>query len=105
VTISHTWDIISLEYADTDVLVRVVNHINWICISHDSAGHTCSKNGSKQLDAPDPDSFTPFDTLAETDVLEWLGDEFIAATEAVNAAAIQKLIYAEASSAGTGVPW
>jgi len=104
-TVSHTWNIDSLEYADADDLAKVVNQVNWVCNSDDGAGHTWNNNGSSRVGAPDTDTFTDFDTLTEADVLAWLGDEFIAAAEAVNEAAIQKLIDAEALSAGTGVPW
>ena len=38
-------------------------------------------------------------------MIEWLGADFIAETEAVNEAAIQKMIDAETANAGTGVPW
>jgi len=104
-TISHTWGVNNLEYADTDGLTKVVNQVNWTCFSDDGAGHVWNNDGSTRMDAPNPDSFTGYDTLTETDVLAWLGAEFIAATEAVNAAAIQKLIDAESTASGTGVPW
>jgi len=103
--ISHAWDIISLEYADKDGLDKVVNQVNWSCFSDDGAGHVWNNNGSARLEAPDPDTFEAYAGITEANVLEWLGDEFKAATEAVNVAAIQKLIDAETASAGTGVPW
>ena len=104
-TISHNWTINSLEYADADGLASVVNQVNWTCFSDDGAGHTWSNNGSSRLEAPNSDTFEAYACLTETDVLEWLGDEFKAATEAVNAAAIQKLIDAESAKSGVGVPW
>jgi len=104
-TISHNWTINSLEYADADGLTSVVNQVNWTCFSDDGAGHTWDNGGSTRLEAPDPDTFEAYAAITEADVLEWLGDEFKAATEAVNAAAIQKLIDAETTSAGAGVPW
>ena len=104
-TIKHTWTINSLEYADADSLTSVVNQINWTCVSDDGEGHVWNNNGSTLLPAPDPDTFEAFAGLTEADVLEWLGDEFVAETEAVNAAAVQKLIDAEASNVGAGVPW
>jgi len=105
-TISHTWDINSLEYADADDLPSVVNQVNWICTSDDGAGHTWrNDNPPKRLNAPDPGTFEAYAGLTKADVLSWLGDDFKAATEAANEAAIQKLIDAEASSAGVGVPW
>lgn len=103
--ITHTWTINSLEYADKDGLTSVVEQVNWTCLSDDDAGHVWNNNGSTRLDAPDPDTFAAYDTVTEANVLAWLGDEFKAATEAVNAAAIQKLVDAETSSAGAGVPW
>jgi len=103
--ISHTWTIGSLEYADADGLSSVVNQVNWTCASDDGAGHVWNNNGSTRLEAPDPDTFDAYAGLTEADAIAWLGDEFKAATEAVNAAAIQKLIDAETASAGTGVPW
>ena len=104
-TITHTWTIGSLEYADADGLASVVNQVNWACASDDGAGHTWSNNGSARLEAPDPDTFGAYDGLTQADVFAWLGDEFKAETEAVNEAAIQKLIGAETASAGFGVPW
>jgi len=103
--IAHTWSINSLEYADADGLDGVVNQVNWTCFSDDGAGHTWSNNGSSRLEVPNSDTFEAYACLTETDVLEWLGDEFKAATEAVNAAAIQKLIDAESAKSGVGVPW
>ena len=104
-TISHNWTINSLEYADADGLASVVNQVNWTCASDDGAGHVWNNNGSTSLEAPDPDTFEAYAGLTEADVLSWLTDEFKAETEAVNEAAIQKLIDAETASAGSGVPW
>ena len=81
-TISHTWVIDSLEYADADSLTSVVNQINWTCVSDDGEGHVWNNNGSTLLPAPDPDTFEAFAGLTEADVLEWLGDEFRAGIEA-----------------------
>jgi len=104
-TIAHTWTIGSLEYADADGLAAVVNQVNWTCASDDGAGHVWNNNGSTRLETPNPDTFEAYTDLTEADALVWLGDEFKAATEAVNVAAIQKLIDAETASAGVGVPW
>jgi len=104
-TITHTWTINSLEYADADGLDKVVNQVNWTCFSDDGAGYVWNNDGFTRLSAPDLKTFAAFDTLTEADVLSWLGDEFKTETEATNERAIQKLIDAEASSAGTGVPW
>jgi len=104
-TISHTWNINSLEYTDVADLASVVNQVNWTCFSDDGAGHTWQNNGSTLLSAPDPDTFEAYAAITEADVLSWLGVVFITDTEAVNEAAIQKLINDEASSAGVGVPW
>jgi len=104
-TVSHTWTINSLEYADKYGLTSVVQQVNWACISDDGAGHIVGKDGFTRLAAPDPDKFTDFDTLTEVDVIAWLGVDFIAEQEAINSAAIQKLIDAEAEAAGAGVPW
>ena len=104
-TISHAWTINSLEYADAEGLSSVVNQVNWACVSDDGAGHTWSNNGSTRLEAPDPDTFEAYAAITEADVFSWLGAVFITDTEAVNAAAIQKLIDAETASAGVGVPW
>ena len=104
-TISHTWGIVSLEYTDADGLSKIVNQVNWVCVSDDGAGHIWNNDGSSRLEAPDPDTFEAYAGLTEADVLSWLTDEFKAETEAVNEAAIQKLIDAETASAGSGVPW
>lgn len=104
-TITHTWSINSLEYADADGLASVVNQVNWTCFSDDGAGHTWQNSGSSRLEAPDPDTFEAYAGLTEADALTWLGDEFKAETEAVNEAAIQKLIDAETAASGVGVPW
>ena len=104
-SITHTWKINSLEYADKDGLASVVNQVNWVCVSDDGAGHVWNNNGSVRLADPDPDTFSAYDKLTEADVFAWLGDEFKAATEAVNVAVIQKLIDAETTSAGSGTPW
>ena len=104
-TITHTWSVKSLEYADTGDLASVVNHAKWVCFSDDGAGHNWQNTGSTNFAAPDHSNFTAFDTLTEACVLSWLGDEIVAGTEAVNVMIIQKLIDDEASNAGTGVPW
>tara|TARA_R110002153_G_scaffold274298_2_gene448190 strand:+ start:11007 stop:11324 length:318 start_codon:yes stop_codon:yes gene_type:complete len=104
-TISHTWTINSLEYADAGGLVSVVNQVNWTCFSDDGAGHTWENSDSTRLEVPDPATFEAYAGITEADALSWLGAVFITDTEAVNAAAIQKLINAETTSAGSGVPW
>jgi hypothetical protein len=104
-TISHTWTINSLEYADTVGFTKAVNRIVWSCSSDDGDGHVWNSDGSKILGAPNPNTFAAFDTLTQDDVTAWLGAAYIAAKEAVAGAAIQKLIIAEASNAGAGVPW
>jgi len=103
--ISHTWTINSLEYADAAGLASVVNQVNWTCFSDDGAGLTWQNSGSTHLEAPDPDVFTDYDALTETEVLGWLGASLIAATEAANVLAIQKLIDVEVTNTGAGVPW
>nr|AYD75917.1 hypothetical protein PmDNAV1_gp33 [Pseudo-nitzschia multiseries DNA virus]AYD75925.1 hypothetical protein PmDNAV1_gp41 [Pseudo-nitzschia multiseries DNA virus] len=104
--VTHTWDILSLEYADAEGLPKVVNQVNWVCFSDDGVGHTWSNDSPPvRFTAPNRDGFADYDTLAKADVLGWLGADFIAAVEAVNEAAIQKLIEAEATSTGVGVPW
>jgi hypothetical protein len=104
-TVSHTWTINSLEYADAAGLASVVNQVNWTCFSDDGAGHVWNNNGSTRLASPDPDTFEAYAGITEADVMVWLGDEFKAATEAVNAAAIQMQIDAESAASGVGVPW
>ena len=105
-TVSHIWTIKSLEYADAAGLASVINQVNWVCVSDDGEGRVWRNDSPpKRLDAPDPATFEAYAEITEANVIEWLGDEFKAATEAVNVAAIQKLIDAETASAGVGVPW
>jgi len=103
--ITHTWNIDALEYADVGNLTKVVKRAKWLCVSDDNAGHSVNSDGSVPLDLPHHDVFTDYDALTETEVLGWLGASLIAATEAANVLAIQKLIDAEVTNTGTGVPW
>jgi hypothetical protein len=104
-TISHTWSVAFLEFADADGLASVVNRVNWVCSSDDGNGHSRVKPGSTSLNSPDPASYTAYVDIIEADVIAWLDDSVTAEAEAQNEAAIQRLIDAEASNAGFGVPW
>jgi hypothetical protein len=104
-TISHVWTIDALEYADANGIDRVVNKIKWACFSDSGTGHTYNDPGTTIVGPSNPDNFVPFGALTEATVIAWLDPCFIAKIEARGASAVQKLIDAELSDAGVGVPW
>ncbi len=103
-TTQPTWHIANMDRTLPDGTVTV---LHWTVSLTDDDGHAASAYGSIGLPAPDPDAFTPFGDLTESDVInQWLlplmGEEQVAAYGAALEAQIQEQI---APTRGSGLPW
>lgn len=97
-----TWDIATLERKISDGTVFTVHYT----VGAEDQGETSSAYGSLGLDAADPTSFIPYDSLDKATVIGWvkakLGDEQVAAIEASLENQIQERLSPQDA---TGVPW
>ena len=104
---SYNWKVSALDYAVLqDGLSNVVTTVHWRVSKEDENGNSGSSQGTQNLPAPDPNSFTDWDNLDEFTVLTWatneMGEEQVAAIEA----SIDAQIAEKANpTSGTDVPW
>ena len=92
-----------------DGLTNVINNLHWRCDAAETSGgkdYTAGSYGSKRLAAPDPSSFTAYDSVSEADCIAWLkaamGADEVTALEA----GLQSSIDAQITpTTGEGVPW
>jgi hypothetical protein len=75
-TITYTWTISSLDVAPSDdTLTDVIKVAHWRYRITDSADDlTTEVYGAQGFVAPDPASFTPFDTVTEAQLVGWIED-------------------------------
>ncbi len=92
-----------------DGLTNVINNLHWRCDANETNGgkdYTAGSYGTQSLAAPDPNSFTAYDSLSEADCIAWLkaamGDDAVAALEGGLQAQIDLEI---TPTNGTGTPW
>ena len=92
-----------------DGLTNVINNLHWRCDAAETSGgskYTAGSYGTQGLAAPDPSTFTAYDSLSEADCIAWLkaamGDDAVAALEAGLQANIDLQI---TPTEGTGTPW
>ncbi|MBP52733.1 MAG: hypothetical protein CMI27_06265 [Opitutae bacterium] len=92
-----------------DGLTNVINNLHWRCDAAETSGgkdYAAGSYGTQGLAAPDPSSFTAYDSVTEADCIAWLkaamGDDAVAALEA----GLQSSIDAQITpTEGTGTPW
>ena len=92
-----------------DGLTNVINNLHWRCDASETSGgsdYTAGDYGTQSLAAPDPSSFTAYDSVTEADCIAWLkaamGTDAVTALEANLQANIDLQI---TPTTGEGVPW
>ncbi|HAG31356.1 MAG TPA: hypothetical protein DCL39_17990 [Alteromonas macleodii] len=92
-----------------DGLTNVINNLHWRCDAAETNGgkeYAAGSYGSQGLAAPDPSSFTAYDSVSMADCIAWLksemGDDAVTALEAGLQANIDAQI---TPTTGAGVPW
>ena len=90
-------------------LTNVINNLHWRCDAAETSGgsdYTAGSYGTQGLAAPDPSSFTAYDSVTEADCIAWLkaamGTDAVTALEANLQANIDLQI---TPTTGEGVPW
>jgi hypothetical protein len=101
-TTTFTWAVANLERQTPDGVVFTVHYT----VNADDGTYSAGAYGSLGLEAPEPDSMTPFDSLTEEVVVGWVKDKF--GEEKV--AAIEQALQAQldekhAPTKQSGVPW
>ena len=95
--ITYTWIISSLDVAPSDdTLTDVIKVAHWRYRITDSADDlTAEVYGAQGFATPDPASFTPFDTVTEAQVVEWIegaiGEEGMASMDASLVVSIENI--------------
>ena len=92
-----------------DGLSNVINNLHWRCDAAETSGgkdYTAGSYGTQGLAAPDPNSFTAYDSVTEANCIAWLkaamGDDAVTALEASLQANIDLQI---TPTEGHGTPW
>ena len=92
-----------------DGLTNVINNLHWRCDAAETSGgkdYASDSYGTESLTAPDPSSFTAYDSVTEADCIAWLkaamGTDAVTALEANLQANIDLQI---TPATGEGVPW
>ena len=107
---TFTYSILQTDFVlSEDGLTNVINNLHWRCDAAESSGgkdYTAGSYGSQGLAAPDPSTFTAYDSVTEADCISWLkaemGDDAVTALEAGLQAQIDLEI---TPTTGEGVPW
>ena len=92
-----------------DGLTNVINNLHWRCSASetkDGKDYAAGAYGAQGLAAPDPSSFTAYDSVSEANCIAWLkaamGADAVTALEAGLQANIDLQI---TPTTGEGVPW
>ena len=92
-----------------DGLTNVINNLHWRCDAAETIGgkdYVSDSYATESLAAPDPSSFTAYDSVTEADCVAWLkaamGTDAVTALEANLQANIDLQI---TPTTGEGVPW
>ena len=92
-----------------DGLTNVINNLHWRCDAAETNGgkdYTAGSYGTQGLAAPDPSSFTAYDSVTEANCIAWLKAEMGADAVTALEAGLQANIDAQITpTTGTGVPW
>jgi hypothetical protein len=78
-TLTYTWKLTGLAKKNITELGidNAVIQTYWECQGEDAEGNIGVFTGATPLKNPDPESFTPYESLTEAMVLEWIMDEVI----------------------------
>ena len=107
---TYTWTISQTDYVlSEDGLTNVINNLHWRLTATESSGgkdYIAGSYGSQSLEAPDPSSFTAYDSVTEVDCIAWvkaaMGEEAVTALENSLQASIDLQIN---PVNGSGTPW
>ena len=107
---TFTYSILQTDFVlSQDGLTNVINNLHWRCDAAETSGgkdYSAGSYGTQGLAAPDPNSFTAYDSVTEADCIKWLkaemGDDAVTALEAGLQANIDAQI---TPTTGAGVPW
>lgn len=107
---TFTWTISQTDFVlSEDGLTNVINNLHWRCDASETNGgkdYTAGSYGTQGLAAPDPSSFTAYDSVSEADCIAWLkaamGEDAVAALEGGLQAQIDLEI---TPTNGSGTPW
>jgi len=101
-TTTFTWSVANLERHTADGVVYTVHYT----VNADDGTYSAGAYGSLGLEAPEPDSMIPFDSLTEEVVIGWVkdkcGDEKVAEIEQALQAQLDEK---HAPTKAAGVPW
>ena len=99
---TFSWNVANLERHTADGVVFTVHYT----VNAEDGTYSAGAYGSLGLEAPEPDSMIPFDSLTEEVVVGWVknkfGDEKVAEIEAALQAQLDEK---HAPSKASGVPW
>ena len=92
-----------------DGLSNVINNLHWRCDAAETSGgkdYAAGSYGTQSLAAPDPSSFTAYDSVTEANCIAWLKAEMGADAVTALEAGLQSNIDAQITpTTGEGVPW
>jgi len=105
-----TWTISQTDFVlSEDGLTNVINNLHWRCNASETSGgkdYVASSYGTKGLAAPDPSSFTAYDSVSEADCIAWLKAEMGADAVTALETGLQANINLQITpTTGEGVPW
>ena len=101
-SINFSWNVANLERNTADGLVFTVHYT----VNAEDGTYSAGAYGSLGLEAPEPDSMIPFDSLTEEVVVGWVKDKFGEEKVAEIETALQaQLDEKHAPSKAGGVPW
>jgi hypothetical protein len=107
---TFTYSILQTDFVlSEDGLTNVINNLHWRCDAAETSGgkdYTAGSYGTQSLTAPDPSSFTAYDSLSEADCIAWL--KAAMGTDAVTAleASLQSQIDLQITPTNaSGTPW
>ena len=70
---NYTWQFVALDVFPTyQGLTNVVESIHWRLTGDDGSGHLATSYGEQKAGPPDPDNFTPLNSLTALQVQGWV---------------------------------
>jgi len=107
---TFTYSISQTDFVlSADGLTNVINNLHWRCDAAETNGgkdYAAGSYGTQGLAAPDPSSFTAYDSVTEANCIAWLKAEMGADAVTALEAGLQANIDAQITpTTGEGVPW
>ena len=106
----HTWELTSMKLQSDGEIVNAVVQTYWKCTGTDQDGNSGTFSGATPFDLNtiDPDSFTPYEDLAEAQVLGWIEAAAASYMDHIDeqiAKQIQQQIAPMSEVSDTAFPW